>query len=277
MKRIERILLASNLSPHSDRAMERALLLAQAHDADLSVVHALPLDVSEATSAADRLDPADARREILRHLAAFGGAAGKPAFVHCKQGKIADVVADFANSWQPDLKVVGIRRKEALADLLLPSTVENLTTIDDIPLLAVRNKPFGPYCSALVAVDFSPLSRKVLEAALVLVPEGHVTLAHVCDLPGMAASAHPGSEADFEDEFRELLAGISLDGRSLGRRVVQGGTVSSLVALAEAEPHDLVVMGTEGRGFVGRLLVGSVAHQALEQMGSDILLVKSGP
>jgi nucleotide-binding universal stress UspA family protein len=55
---------------------------------------------------------------------------------------------------------------------------------------------------------------------------------------------------------------------------VVGAPGDEIVALAQREKAQMIVMGTHGRGFVGRVLMGSVAHRVLAASKVPVLLVK---
>ena len=76
------------------------------------------------------------------------------------------------------------------------------------------------------------------------------------------------------DAARELVA----QGRSIGVTVEflvwTGDPGPSIVSAAEAESADLVVVGTHGRGTIGRLLLGSVSDHVVRNAPCPVLVVR---
>lgn len=141
-----------------------------------------------------------------------------------------------------------------------------------------------PKC-IVAATDFSGTSREALRAARDLADAigAHVHLLHVIPdqarLPWGLASGLVFH--DLERGWR-LHAERSLEqardeaGFTPSRAVLQiavGDAAHEIVAAARALRADVIVMGTHGHGFVGRLLMGSVADKVLRQADRPVLIV----
>lgn len=275
MKAVERILLATNLAPHSDRAMERAVQLAAQFGADLTVLYAIQPTAGPPASPYDRMTPHGIEAEVRRHLMAVPQAASLAPMVTAVKGGVAEQAAAYAELWKADLMVAGVHRCHLLKEVFAVTTIERISIASPVPLLVVRNKPFGPYGSALVPVDFLDTSRPSVEAAMTLVPEGVVHLLHVFDVPGAVSAITPPSASGFDADFAQLLDGIDVGRRAVGLTVRNGSAIHEIIETANTELPDLIVMGTEGRSGIGRILMGSTAHEVLEHLPSDVLLVRA--
>lgn len=274
MTAFKRILLATDLEPPSDRAMERAVNLALQFGADLTVLYAIrePADAGPL----DHLPPHHVEAEIRRHLATIPGARDLAPMAAAVKGPVDKAMADYARQWKADLMIAGGAEKgEGLLDIIAVTTVEKISVASPLPLLAVRSKAFGPYTSALVPVDFSPLSRPALDAALALVPMGTISILHAFDAPtGGTATGGDLPAADFADEFASLLDGISPGERLIDTHARLGTPLQEIGRAAQASPTDLIVMGSSGRSGLGRALIGSVAHEILESIPCDVMIVR---
>ena len=62
---------------------------------------------------------------------------------------------------------------------------------------------------------------------------------------------------------------------SIEESVLHGSPADSIVDLATAGDHNLVVMTTHGRSGVGRMVLGSVAERVVRQSGGPVLLVRA--
>lgn len=274
MTAIKRILLATDLEPSSDRAMERAVRLAHELGADLTALYAIRTGADRGLL--DNLPPHHIEAEMRRHLETIPGAKELAPMVVAAKGPVDKAMALYATLWKADLMVAG--RTEPGDGLLSTSTVERISVAGPTALLMVTAKPFASYCCALVPVDFSPLSRPALDATFDLVPTGVVEVLHVYDAPlsrtGLDVSVSPD---DFAGEFTTLLNGLPTAGHLVTTSVRLGTPMASILKAAECGPTDLIVMGSAGRTGLGRALVGSVAHEVLERAPCDVLIVRERP
>ena len=73
----------------------------------------------------------------------------------------------------------------------------------------------------------------------------------------------------------ELAKFVRSDGGEVERLVLVGDAESEIVREAEERHCDLIVMGTTGRGGIGRLLLGSVAEHVSRKAHCPVLLVRA--
>ena len=129
--------------------------------------------------------------------------------------------------------------------------------------------------NVLVPVDFSPPSRLAVNYGVSLARKfrAKLTLMHVVE--SLSAVAHPESEPR-EQAMRmlsALLAPEDQDDLDL-RIVIKSGNIKDEITSTIAEQHaDIAVMGTHGRGLLGRWLIGSVTQGILRKMPIPILTV----
>jgi len=137
----------------------------------------------------------------------------------------------------------------------------------------------------LVAVDFNELSEQALERALDLAEKlgGRVTVLHVYSLPALriadsdyipSADEATRVTAAAEKQLDELVARHRREGVEVARLLRTGRPpVDEINATAEELSADLVVVGTHGRGVIGRALLGSVALDVLRTCKVPVLSV----
>ncbi|MDC0936223.1 universal stress protein [Pirellulales bacterium] len=139
--------------------------------------------------------------------------------------------------------------------------------------------------SILFPTDFSESSDAALGYASALAAENGATLyiVHVADdspayFAGYAGfSFVPDVPATLEREMRSMLDDVkpSRAGVNLQRRYLRGAAVSEIVAFADREKVDLIVMGTHGRTGISRVLMGSIAEGVLRKATCPVLTVKT--
>jgi len=276
----DRILLATDLSARSDRALDRAMMLAKHDGAQLVVLH-----VIEAV-AGNRYHPRTqalsllagrVRQQLLHDL----GDCAEKAQIRIEEGDAAEVVERVARELQSTLVVVGVARVERLGRFVLGNTVERLVRAVEAPLLIVTDRPRRPYQRVAVAIDFSPVSRQTIQLATALFPDRPLTAFHAFQ-PLTYASSDPELAADqwrqvAETDFAKWFAtaGLSAEARTRVVARIEQGEPAQLLRNASADGgFDLVIIGTKGRGRIFELFIGSVAKRILAELPCDGLFVR---
>ena len=289
------ILLATDLSARADRALERAVAIAQRHDARLVIVHAFE-EIDEAgVSYVARGFPswrrppdvlATMKRKIGEGLRADLGDAIERATIHIEEGDPAEVIERTAAAEQADLVITGIARESPFASrpVVLGKTVEQLLRRLPVPVLIVRNRARSAYQRIVVATDFSESSAHALQMALRFFPNQSLDLLHASEAPYSTLVDDAGLHADRyraarADEMREFLAStfMSDDDRQRLVKLIEPGSPRQLVRdYVQVHHADLVVLGTHGRGAIQEALLGSTAKSILATLPCDALVVR-GP
>jgi nucleotide-binding universal stress UspA family protein len=131
----------------------------------------------------------------------------------------------------------------------------------------------------LLPTDFSELSIRALEYVERLAAKGlaQVTLLNAMELPGEDAFP-PGyqefAEAGARDlleqwKQRLLLAGIPV----VNDRLDPGHPLPAILQVLESRDFSLIVMGTQGKGFIKEIFLGSVAHNVSRLATCPVLLI----
>ena len=187
------IMVATDFSERSDRAMRRATLLARQSGAELSLVHVVDNDQPRRIVDSER----DVAEQLLREQAfTLRDVDG----VNCgARVVLADPFAGIiqaANDGVPDLLVVGPHRRQALRDIFLGTTAERTIRSVARPVLMANAPPVGPYRHVLLATDLSEESRYVANVVtgLDLAPQARMSVLYVFDAPELqlAMSSYVG-------------------------------------------------------------------------------------
>lgn len=276
------ILLATDLSPRCDRALDRCVQLArqwQAEAVALTVVDpARRVPVSD-PCARPQPDPQSVAERRLRYDLA---GAPLPMRVRVARGAADEAILAAAQAEGSTLLVTGVARHEALSRILLGSTVDALARRTPVPLLVVRCRVHGPYREVRVASDFSEAARHAPEQAVRLFPQARFTVFHAFGnpYPVMAGmDAQEARRAGRDAAQREALAWLASADLPPGLRErialkLDYGDAAHLLALHGADnPGELVVLATRGRGAIASLLLGSTAQRAVEMAEGDTLVI----
>lgn len=281
-----KILLATDLSARSDRALERAVWLAQQWQAQLFIMHVVERSYPNDADLTDPLpswrrgpDPLSVARTNV--VADLQDVAGK-ATILIEEGDPAESIVRAAEQQDCQLIVIGVARNELLGQFSLGRTVDRLIRGSRIPLLIVKKRARQPYRHIVVATDFSESSRHALDAAASLFPEQGLTVFHAYDAPLSGRMVEPTAH---RREFRKIVEQDceafledyrSSKGRGRQTQVlIEHGAPSHLLQdYVSDRAADLVVAGTHGRSALFEAVIGSVAKRILDEVPCDILLIR---
>jgi nucleotide-binding universal stress UspA family protein len=282
-----KILCATDLSSRCDRAFDRAALLARHWHAQLIVVHALQTTAEfiEARRLHDLPSwrrPEDRAKVVARQLRADMVHPNGSPIVIVEEGEPAELILREAERHQADLIVTGVARNELFGRRLLGTTVDTLLRQANAPVLVVRGRARRRYERIVVATDFSDGSRHALYTTIRLFGAADLTLFHAYSTTsggvvdrnrvraGWQAIARQDAEAFLD--ATQLPAGT----RSGLRLLVEEGDPERLLRdYVQVAGVDLVVAGTQGRGAVLELLLGSTARRLVDGLFCDVMVVRA--
>jgi len=139
----------------------------------------------------------------------------------------------------------------------------------------------------LAPVDFSKPSLAALRYATVFAKSrrARIEVLHVVEavtyVPMLGTSIDLTGVRDAQErEARKRLVGIAAELRRRGVRADTtlkiGAAASTIVERAKKGSADLVLMATQGRGFVEHLLLGSVAERVVRSAPCPVLTLRAG-
>jgi nucleotide-binding universal stress UspA family protein len=155
----------------------------------------------------------------------------------------------------------------------------------EAPSPARRALAMGAIRRILLATDLSEASEGATTQALELAHDlgADLLVVSVIDpralhLPG----GRTGARVDQVRLSRETVAQeIVARGRGAGVRVSfliwEGNPGESIVDAARSEQVDMVVVGSHGRGSMGRLFIGSVSEHVVRHAPCPVLVVRGNP
>ncbi|HKO68146.1 MAG TPA: universal stress protein [Burkholderiaceae bacterium] len=279
------ILVATDLSAHSDRAVDRAIVLAQHWNARLVAVHALEPVAHSVVSQSVQSSPSWRRLEnraqaVEWELRADLKKDGLAASVLIEEGDPAEVILRAAEATKADLVIAGMGRNELPARALSGSTLDAIVRDASAPLLVVKKRVRGAYANVVVATDFSDASRDALQTAVTLFDGCNLALFHAFHAPYASFSeSERANDAWAEiarDECDRFLARTPLpdDVRHRLAIVIEHGSPGPLLAdYCRVTAADVVMLGAPRRGAVARAFVGSRAEELLRHVPCDVMAV----
>jgi nucleotide-binding universal stress UspA family protein len=281
---MKKILVATDFSTRSDRAIRRATLVAKKLEAELSLVHVVDDDRPRRIVDAERETAGMLLSEQARSVREIDG-------LDCSAdillGPLAEEIIKAAEAGMADIIVIGPHRHHAFLDVFVGTTAERTIRSSRWPLLVASGVPAGFYRHVLVAVDLSEGSGSALRVLTELGLDRHaaVSVVHVFSAPARShMAAASASSADIAGYLagEEKRAGAELTEfmRTLGfaptRQVLklnESSVAHILCSTAREVSADLIVVGTRGLTGVTKFLLGSVAEEVLHLSDRDVLAV----
>ena len=289
MTMIRTIVAATDFSPGSHAAVERAVQPAEAHGASRRLLHAF--DVSAWHSLKGVFDPQrltmrpppDLRMQRrLSDLAATR--TGLEVEARFSIGSAHSAINMYVTAHAPSLVVLGSRAEPAMPGL--GSTALKVLRSPACPMLIVRSTKSRPCDKVLSAVDMRDGSVRAARAAIRLFPAAHQHLLHAVD-PTLELALWMGDVA--KEQIRLLhdsmytkalrqLAQLAQEltreaDHQVGAEVVGDVAAQAIVEHAAALPADCMAVGRHGEGTVAERVFGNMAQQVLHHALRDVLVM----
>ncbi|WP_395334037.1 universal stress protein [Novosphingobium sp. BL-8H] len=265
------ILVATDLSARSDRAVDRAFELGRDLGMTVDVVHVLK---AEGHDGLPELALKNRVRETLPE-------EGEAAEVLIPEGSPPSTIARVASERGAALIVAGVARFNQISDYFLGTAVDYLIRHAEVPVLVVKQRPRRLYRRILAPTDFSPASKAAILAAARLFPDAAIRVVHVFHVgfEGWGVADHVREEtlARAEGGMAEFLGAAEFAAVSPGRiesTLASGEPESAVGQAIEDWDADLVVLGTQGSGGLRRVTGGSRASSLLSWIRPDTLMVR---
>jgi nucleotide-binding universal stress UspA family protein len=264
--------------------VRRAGLLARQADAELTILHVvdddqparlIELECKEAGKILDEQRTSVAElRDIRCNLVVTVGDA-------------FDAILRTAESTSADLIVMGAHRKTLLRYIFVGTTVERVVRSSSCPVLMVNSEAAEPYARVLAAVDMSDVSARAVQFASAshIFDAAEVMIAHAFDPPAkskMFTASVPQDRVDeyvaqeqlrASEELAEFLKEHGLKDSKWSLHVEEGEPFQAISRMVTEMYPDLLLIGTHSRSGIAKVLLGSVAEQALRELDVDILAV----
>lgn len=279
------ILVASDLTFRSDRALARGMALAREMNAPLHVLHI----VDESLPEQARTHALDYARHSLAQVCAAVPAGMAPPTVAVKLGHARRDVARHAVEIGARLIIVGLHDsgKDSLFNFA-DTTAGHIVRSSPLPTLLVTHEVSGPYRSVVIGVDFSVYAKAAIRNAMVVAPQAKLHLVHAYQVPFRISLGSPEYLAElradaarnFDEFLKEEMAALAKRTHAIGvapgalhHEVQEGMPYAVLARTVERVNADLIVVGTHGSSGFARAVWGSVATALLEAPPTDVLIV----
>ena len=249
------------------------------------VVTVLFLGGLEATLRAEAEPTLEKQKQFLQ-------GQGFKVSVEMPTGLPAYSLNDVARRHGADLVVVGSHGKSLWREAVLgcftcavlyhtqyPTLLLNVRLKEGMPEGSCRLQATQLLRHVLFPTDFSEISARAGDLLTRLAPRGlsQVTVLHALDVPG--GEAYPPG-------FQEMAAAKARDSLTAWTTVLKGADIPvvhpvfdpghplpAILRVLESQDVSLIVMGTQGKGFIQEIFLGSVAHNVSRLAPCPVLLI----
>jgi len=294
MKKLNKIVVSTDLSTHSFYAIKKAQQIAKLHQAELIVIHVLEKNFFDKLKM-NVLPPT--RKKLIqskeyvasileKKMKKLKNKSIKSKLLILTGQKPAQKIIQYTKKEEPDLLIIGSHGDYSFRDWFVGTTAEFIAGKTTCPVLIVKNRTLKRYKKILLPIDFSQASKTALQFSNTFLPKtSRFDILHVGDhayksLIQDEYSHKPDKKKKLSNEIVQLLLKKAKEFIEENAKKMRASFkiklgYPGLVILEEAKKlrPDLILMGTKGHSQRHYMWLGSVANRVLTEVTQDILLV----
>jgi nucleotide-binding universal stress UspA family protein len=287
--RVERLLLSTDGSEHSEGAIREAIKLAKKCSSKLWV-----MSVAETNPEFEALAPqitekaGKAARELVEALQARAKKEGVDCTGIVHQGEDSyKYIVDEAAKNKISMIIMGRRGRTGLKRLMMGSVTSRVIGHAPCNVLVVPRAAKVEFKNILVATDGSKHSAAAASEAIGLAKRNGSKLTVISVVPSELMTP---TDIEFSMPQRELIAEKEMheaeknakavkdaaqkEGVAVQAFVMSGKPSDAIIQTAKEKNSDLIVLGSHGKTGIERLLMGSVAERVIVLTACAVLVVK---
>ena len=288
---VRTVVVATDLSPASEIAVDQAAMLARRWDADLLLLHVFNDGVwatitaiyeSEVWAGAEPV--LVARNRLSQQVREVAARHAVRARGETRTGRAASEIAAFCREQDAQLLVVGEHGEDWIGEAVLGGTAQRVLARADLPVLLVRRAVSAELSCILLATDFSDNATRAAQLSLDWFPDVRQRLLNACTVAfegrmRMAGVSLEHIEGYRRDELARAEQRMEAQMQALrsaapvGKRIVQGYPTTVLLREIERLGAELLVIGKHGGTMLDERLLGSITQNLLYRADCNVLLV----
>jgi nucleotide-binding universal stress UspA family protein len=284
---VSKILVATDFSEVSDRALDYAIALARRYDARIYLAHVItpdPFQFAEPQLAQATYEKVrQAAEEGITDILISGKLRGIPHEVLMEEGNVWPTLAELIARHEIDLVVTGTHGRGKVQKLLIGSIAEEIFRQADCAVLTVgpavpnEQKKEVELNHILFATDFGPGAEKAAAHAFSLAQEHNaaLTLLHVIE----SATAYTEESLARQREInvvrlRKLMPEGTENWCKPEFRTLFGAAVEEILNAVQETKADLLVMGAKARNTLAGHAPMTVAYNIVSKATCPVLTVR---
>ena len=284
---LTKILVTTDFSEVSDRALDYAMALARRYDARIYLAHVItpdPFQFAEPQLAQATYEKVrQAAEEGITDILISGKLRGVLHEVLMEEGNVWPALEELIIEHEIDLVVVGTHGRGKVQKILIGSVAEEIFRQADCPVLTVGPGVKGETArevelkSTLFATDFGRGAEKAAAHAFSLAQEhdARVTLLHVIESAAASTEESVARQREINVvRMKQLMPPGSENWCKPEFRVTFGSAVEEILIAARESRADLVVMGAKTRRSLAGHLPLTIAYNVVTKASCPVLTVR---
>jgi nucleotide-binding universal stress UspA family protein len=286
MKKIEKILLATDFTRASEDAQKMAASLAAKSASKIYLLHVIPKAIQLYGRSLDQTPLLQESTNVLGEYAdeiRRGGVSEVETLL--VSGNPQEEIISQADTLGVNVIMIGSGDKDRGDRFPLGVTAQNIIRSTATPVWVVRRGSSAGIKSILCPVDFSEHSRRaVVNAAdLSRMFGAKLQVLAVAEnlsrvyrgMPLYLGKGEADGKRHCKKELDKFLRDFDFEGMAYNRAVRYGEPHEEVLKAASEMGADLMVMGSIGRTGLTRVLMGSVAEKIARELPCSLIMMKA--
>lgn len=283
MKLLEKILVPIDVNTDSKEQLNTAIKIAKSYNSEIIVMYVL---FEEAVH--DEIKEivinaiSDSLNRIKNALKKEGIIIKEPVIEY---GNPIDKILQMANEEKVNLILIGSGVKDKKEKFKLGMNADKLIRLSHIPVWVVKPNEETKLTNVLCPVDFSDSSRRALKNAIILSKnfKAKLRILGVYE-PFLSTSLRFKVDIEVENAYRlglienemnQFVKEFDFDGINPVIDIQAGVAPEIILHTIKEYDHDLLIMGTNGRSGLNRIVMGSVTEKVTREMPCSFVTTKT--
>lgn len=287
-----KMLICTDLSPASDALIQCVVELKTLGLKEIVLGHVIHVTPVADTYVAKPELEGTLREEALPYLERQKSVLEEQGFrviIETPLGLPAQALNHLAEKHDVSAVLIGSHGRGIAGSVALGSVSSKLLRITARPVLLNRiaileGEKIGLVCSRLFShvlfpTDFSGTAHRAFTYVEKIVESGckQVTLLHVLEKAGSGADRQKNFEERYQVDLERLemlkTRLIEKEAQDVTLSLPQGLPADEILKAAKERDFSLIVMGSQGRGYIKEIFIGSVSYDVVRHASLPVLLI----
>ena len=283
MKLLEKILVPIDVNIDYKEQLNTAINIARSYNSEIIVMYVLSEEIVHNDIKKIVINAiSENLNKVNETLKKEGILIKEPSIVF---GNPVDKILQAAIIENVNLILIGSGIIDKKEKFRLGINADKLIRLSDKPVWVVKSNKETKLTNILCPVDFSDPSRRALKNAIILSKRFKATLRILgVYKPFVSTSLRLKVDPEkenaqrlglIENEMKQFVKEFDLDGISYIVDIQAGVAHENILNTIKEYGHDLLIMGTNGRSGLNRIVMGSVTEKVTREMPCSFITTKT--